>query len=72
MLEIIQGCSYVLSFMFFWTGATYFDMQNRKLKAEMETAKKLEEIMKNKEFIREYLKIKESVKEESSNDKFPN
>ena len=58
--------------MFFWTGATYFDMQNRKLKAEMETAKKLEEIMKNKEFIREYLEIKESVKKESSNDKFPN
>ena len=54
--------------MFFWTGATYFDTQNRKLKAEMDAAKKLEEIMRNKEFIRDYLKIKESVKEESSND----
>ena len=68
MLEFIQACSYVLSFMFFWTGTTYFDMQNRKLKAEMDAAKKLEDIMRSKEFIRDYLKIKESVKEESSDD----
>lgn len=63
MLEFIQGCAYVLSFMFFWTGTTYFDTQTRKLRAEMKAAKKLEQMMQSKEFVQEYLKIRESTKE---------
>ena len=66
MLEFIQGCSYVLSFMFFWTGTTYFDTQTRKLRKEMEAAKNLEKMMQSREFIQEYLKIRESTKDETN------
>lgn len=62
MLEFIQGCAYVLSFMFFWTGTTYFDTQTRKLRADLAAAKKLEAMMMSKEFINEYLKVRESTK----------
>lgn len=66
MLEFVQGCAYVLSFMFFWTGTTYFDTQTRKLRREMEAAKKLEQMMQNKEFIQEYLKVRQSTKGEAN------
>jgi len=49
--------------MFFWTGTTYFDTQTRKLRREMEATKKLEHLLQSKEFVQEYLKIRESTKE---------
>ena len=63
MLEILQGTSYVLSLMFFWSGALFFDLQNRKMKQEFEAQKKFDELLKNKEFIKEYLEAIHSAKE---------
>ena len=41
--------------MFFWSGAIYFDLQNRKMRQELDAQKKFQEILKNKEFIKEYM-----------------
>tara|TARA_A200000159_G_scaffold5397_1_gene4987 strand:- start:8928 stop:9131 length:204 start_codon:yes stop_codon:yes gene_type:complete len=64
MLEILQGTSYVLSFMFFWSGAIYFDMKVRKMKQEIEAQKKFQQVMQSKEFMKEYLDIMKSGKED--------
>ncbi len=64
MLEILQGTSYVLSFMFFWSGAIYFDLKVRKMKQELEAQKKLQELLKNKEFIKEYMDTMKSASQE--------
>ena len=64
MLEILQGTSYVLSFMFFWSGAIYFDLKVRKMKQELEAQKKLQELLKNKEFIKEYMDTMKSTPQE--------
>ena len=64
MLEILQGTSYVLSFMFFWSGAIYFDMKVRKMKQEIEAQKKFQQVMQSKEFMKEYLDIRRSGKED--------
>lgn len=64
MLEILQGTSYVLSLMFFWSGALFFDLQNRKMKQELEAQKKLQELLKNKEFIKEYMDTVKSAQDD--------
>lgn len=64
MLEILQGTSYVLSLMFFWSGALFFDLQNRKMKQELEAQKKLQELLKNKEFIKEYMDTMKSAQDD--------
>jgi len=66
MLEILQGTSYVLSFMFFWSGAIYFDLKVRKMRQEIESQKKFNELLKNKEFIKEYLETMKSAKEDDN------
>ena len=68
MLEILQGASYIISFMFFWSGAIYFDMMNRKMKQELEAQKKFQKLLENKEFIKEYVNILKSGKEDEEKD----
>ena len=65
MLEVLQGTAYTLSFIFFWSGSIYFDLKVRKMKQEIEAQKKFQEVMQNKEFIKEYLAIMKSGKEEN-------
>ena len=66
MLEVLQGSAYTLSLLFFWSGAIYFDMKVRKMKQEIEAQKKFNELLKNKEFIKEYLETMKSVKEDDN------
>lgn len=68
MLEILQGTSYILSLMFFWSGAIYFDMKNRKMRQELEAQKKFQKLLENKEFIKEYVNILKSGKEDEEKD----
>lgn len=63
MLEILQGSAYTLSLLFFWSGAIYFDLKVRRIKQEIEAQKKFQELLKNKEFIKEYLETMKSTKE---------
>lgn len=63
MLEVLQGAAYTLSFIFFWSGSIYFDLKVRKMKQEIEAQKKFQELLKNKEFIKEYLETMKSTKE---------
>lgn len=65
MLEILEGCAYIFSLMFFYSGTVYFDMNNRKMKHDLEAQKKFQEVMQSKEFIKEYLTIMKSGKEEN-------
>lgn len=66
MLEILQGAAYTLSLLFFWSGAIYFDLKVRKMKQEIEAQKKFNELLKNKEFIKEYLETMKSSKEKDN------
>lgn len=68
MLEILQGTSYIFSLMFFWSGAIYFDLKNRRMKQELEAQKKLQQLLENKEFIKEYVNILKSGKEDEKED----
>lgn len=68
MLEILQGTSYIFSLMFFWSGAIYFDLKNRKMKQELEAQKKFQQLLENKEFIKEYVNILKSGKENEKED----
>ena len=63
MLEILQGSAYTLSLLFFWSGAIYFVLKVRRIKKEIEAQKKFQELLKNKEFIKEYLETMKSTKE---------
>ena len=63
MLEILQGSAYTLSLLFFWSGAIYFDLKVRRIKQEIEAQKKFQELLKNKEFIKEYLETMKATKE---------
>ena len=68
MLEILQGAAYTLSIMFFWSGSVYFDLHVKKMKMEAEAQKRFAEMLKNKEFIQEYLnsmKVGEDEEEDS-------
>ncbi len=64
MLEILQGSAYVLSILFFWSGSIYFDLQNRKMKEQIAAQKKFQQVMQSKEFMKEYLQIMKSGKED--------
>ena len=68
MLEILQGTYYILSLSFFWSGSIYFDMKNRKMKQELEAQKKFQKLLENKEFIKEYVNILKSGKENEKKD----
>tara|TARA_B100000035_G_scaffold54371_1_gene42748 strand:- start:2821 stop:3024 length:204 start_codon:yes stop_codon:yes gene_type:complete len=63
MLEILQGSAYTLSLLFFWSGAIYFDLKVRRIKQEIEAQKKFQELLKNKEFIKEYLETMKATEE---------
>lgn len=68
MLEILEGCAYIFSLMFFYSGTIYFDMNSRKMRQEIEAQKKFQEVMQGKEFIKEYLNIMKSGKDEGKDD----
>ena len=63
MLEILQGSAYTLSLLFCWSGAIYFDLKVRRIKQEIEAQKKFQELLKNKEFIKEYLETMKATEE---------
>lgn len=70
MLEILQIMVSAFSIIFFWTGTVYFDLRTKKIRQEIEAQRKIEELMKNKDFIHEYLNIvanKKDAKEDSQN-----
>lgn len=55
MFEFAQAMAYVCSLVFFWTGTVYFLESIAKLKNERLAQEKFQELMKSKEFIKEYL-----------------
>ena len=55
MFEFAQAMAYVCSLVFFWTGTVYFLEMIAKLKNERLAQEKFQELMKSKEFIKEYL-----------------
>lgn len=66
MLEILQGAAYTLSLLFFWSGAIYFDMQSRKMKQDIEAQKKFQQVLQNKEFVKEYLNAMKDIKDDEN------
>lgn len=64
MLEFLQITALSFSLMFFWTGSIFFTEACAKLKKDREAAKKFEEIMKSKEFIKDYLNAVKGSKDE--------
>ena len=61
MFEFVQAMSYICSLVFFWTGTVYFLEQIAKLKNERLAQEKFQELMKSKEFIKEYLDTMKGV-----------
>jgi len=61
MFEFAQAMSYVCSLVFFWTGTVYFLESIAKLKNERLAQEKFQELMKSKEFIKEYLETVKGV-----------
>ena len=64
MLEFLQITALSFSLMFFWTGTIFFAEACSKLKKDREAAKKFEELMKSKEFIKDYLDAMKGSKNE--------
>lgn len=64
MIEILQSAAYTLSVVFFWSGSVYFDLHVKKMKRDAEAQKRFAEMLKNKEFIQDYLDSLKPEKEE--------